>query len=107
LEADRGRLPQEAGAVEAPLLQIPVDGGPGQAALRRLDEPVRGLQAELFQQPDGFTGGEVTLLLVGGPHLDGGDQLAIPLQLFLGQDPGCAAVCTAPIFGRPRVARAR
>jgi hypothetical protein len=77
LEADRGWLPQEAGTVEASLLQIPVDGGPGQAALGRLDEPVRGLEAEVFQQPDGFTGREVTLLLVGGLYLDVGDQFAI------------------------------
>jgi hypothetical protein len=48
LEADRGRLPQETGAVEAPFGQIPVHGRPGQAALRCLDEAIGGLEAELF-----------------------------------------------------------
>jgi hypothetical protein len=45
----------------SPSGEVAADGGPRQAALGRLDEPVRSLEAELFQQPDGFTGRCVTL----------------------------------------------
>ena len=97
LEAHRRRDPGQGGVVEAPMLEVAVDGSAGQQHGRGAQQTVGGLDAMLFEQANGLNGGEVVALPVAGADLERGDDLAIPLQLRQGQDPRDPAV--GPVQG--------
>jgi hypothetical protein len=80
-ERERG----EGVGVVPPVLQIAIDGAAFQEALGRADEPVWGLDAIVFQEPNRLRRRQVPSLLVRGPQLHRGDQLAVALELVLGQ----------------------
>lgn len=84
LKAHRRRLAGEPLPVQAPVLEVTVDGGLLQHALRGQDKAVRRFEAIVFQQPDGLGRGEMAALFVGGADLDRGDQLAVVDQLRFG-----------------------
>ena len=50
LEANRRRLSDHALMIIAKPVQMPVEGGGGEAALVELDEPVRGVDRVLLQK---------------------------------------------------------
>jgi len=81
LKAHGGRLPAQARLIQVPAREVFVHRAARQHTLRRAHQAMPGLDAILFQQLDGALGGQVPPCLVGGPEFEGGDQLAVALQL--------------------------
>ena len=92
LEADRWRLANHPLVVVAEAAQVAVDGGRGQPARCELLKAVRRVDAVLHQQLQSAHGGQVAALLVGGPDLHGGDDLAPALDLGRRHRPRAAPV---------------
>ena len=105
LEADRGRLARHPLVVVAEALQVPVEGGCSQPARRELLEAVRGVHAVLHQQLQGPHRRKVAALLVGGPDLHGGDDLAPALDLGCRHRPWAAPVRPVRVPGTPVAAQ--
>ena len=85
LKTDRCRLPAQRLMVVAPLPQIAIDGGYFEHRLLCLDETLGGFDAELFDQSDRFSGGQMPSFLIRCPNLEGGDEFAVIFHLVLWQ----------------------
>ena len=78
--------------VEAPLLEVTVDGAPGQDCLGCAQQAVRSLDAVLLEETDCLYRGQMPPLLVAGADLQRGDHLTEALEFGLGQYPRNTAV---------------
>ena len=92
LKTDRCRLPAQRLVVIAPLPQITIDGGSLEHRFLCLNETVGGFDAELFDQADRFSGGQMPSFLIRCPNLEGGDEFAVILHLVLRQYPRCTTI---------------
>ena len=99
LEADRRRLARHPLMVVAQAPQVPVDGRGGQLARRERLEAVRRVHAVLHQQLQGPHCRKMAALLVGGPDLHGGDDLAPALNLRRRHRPRAASVRPVRVLG--------
>jgi hypothetical protein len=70
LKTDRCRLPAQRLVVIAPLPQIAIDGGCLERRLLCLNETVGCFDAELLDQPDRFSSGQMPSFLIRCPNLE-------------------------------------
>ena len=92
LKADCCRLSAQRLVVIAPLPQIAIDGGYLEHRLLCLNETIGCFDAELFDKPDRFSGGQMPSFLIRCPNLEGGDEFAVILHLVLRQHPRCTTI---------------
>jgi hypothetical protein len=71
--------------VIAPMQQIAIDGGCLEHRLLCLNELVWYFDAELFEKPDRFSGGQMPSFLVRCPNLEGSDEFPVILYIVLRQ----------------------
>lgn len=92
LKTHRRRLAREPLPVQPPALEVAVDRGLGQHALRGPDEALRGIQSVVLEQADRFGRRQMATLLIGGADLDRSNQLAVTNQLGFWKHFGYAAI---------------
>ena len=100
MEADRCGRAGNTRIVQARCAQHAVNRRPLEQACRRPHQAIRRFDAVLLEQADRTRRREVTSFLVGGPDLERGDDLGVPLHRGHGQRAG-RAVVGAPHRFRP------
>jgi len=94
LEANGRRLLQERWVVVAPAFEVAIDRGLRQERRWRLHMALRRLHPVGFHEPNGFRGGEMTAVPIGGPKFERGNEFTIAFELCACHDPRLAAVGT-------------
>src|SRR5215510_8585869 len=89
----RGWL-QQGGMVVAPAFEVAIDRGLRQQRRGRLAMALRRLHPVGFHEPNGFRGGEMMALHLGGPEFQRGNECTIAFELRARHDPRLAAIGT-------------